>query len=55
MIYISLTTIPSRVKNLHKSVESLLKQTHKPDKIFINIPNKYKRFKETIENNQLPL
>ena len=54
MIYISLTTIPSRVRNLHKSVESLLKQTHKPDKIFINIPNKYKRFKETIENNQLP-
>ena len=54
MIYVSLTTIPSRVKNLYKSVESILKQTHKPNKIFINIPNKYKRFEETIENNQVP-
>jgi len=54
MIYISLTTIPQRIKNLSKSVESLLNQTHKPDKIFINIPSKYKRFKETINNDQIP-
>ena len=37
MIYVSLTTIPQRVKNLNKSVESLLKQSKKPDKIFVNI------------------
>ena len=54
MIYVSLTTIPSRVKNLNKSVESLLNQTQKPDKIFINIPFKYRRFTETIENEQIP-
>ena len=54
MIYVSLTTIPSRVKNLNKSVESLLRQICKPDKIFINIPNKYKRFKEIIENDHIP-
>ena len=54
MIYVSLTTIPQRVKDLNKSVESLLKQSQKPDKIFINIPYKYERFKETIKDNQIP-
>jgi len=54
MIYVSLTTIPNRIKNLSKSIDSLLNQTHKPDKIFINIPFKYKRFKETIEKEQIP-
>ena len=37
-----------------KSVQSLLKQTRKPDKIFINIPYKYKRFSEIIKDNQIP-
>ena len=41
MIYVSLKLqFRRRVKNLSKSVESLLKQTRKPDKIFINIPTK---------------
>ena len=54
MIYVSISTIPQRLKNINKSIESLLKQTQKPDKIFINIPYKYKRFNETIEDNQIP-
>ena len=54
MIYVSLTTIPPRLKNLNKSIESLLNQTQKPDKIFINIPSTYKRFSETIKNNEIP-
>ncbi len=54
MIYISLSTIPQRLKNLNESVQSLLKQTRKPDKIFINIPLKYKRFPETIKDSQIP-
>jgi len=54
MIYISISTIPQRIKNLYESVNSLLNQTHKPDKIFINIPFKYKRFSETIEDRQIP-
>ena len=54
MIYVSISTIPERVKNLNKSVKSLLNQTQKPDRIFINIPFKYKRFKETIEDDQIP-
>ena len=54
MIYVSLSTIPQRVKNIKLSVDSLLKQTKKPDKIFINIPNKYKRFDEMVHDNQIP-
>ena len=54
MIYVSLSTIPPRIKNLEKSVESILKQTLKPDKIFINIPFKYRRFEEIIRDDQLP-
>ena len=54
MIYISISTIPERVKHLNKSIDSLLNQIKKPDKIFINIPYKYKRFKETVDDNQIP-
>ena len=54
MIYVSLSTIPQRIKNLSKSVESLLSQTQKPDRIFINIPFKYRRFSGTIEDKQIP-
>ena len=54
MIYVSISTIPQRLKYLIESVNSLLNQTRKPDKIFVNIPYKYKRFSETIEDNQIP-
>ena len=54
MIYVSLTTIPERLKSLKDSVKSLLNQTQKPDKIFINIPFRYKRFEEVIKDNQIP-
>ena len=54
MIYVSISTIPQRLKNISTSIESLLTQTQKPDKIFINIPFKYKRFSETIEDSQIP-
>ena len=54
MIYVSLSTIPQRIKNIDRSVDSLLKQTKKPDKIFINIPNKYQRFDEMVNDNQIP-
>ena len=54
MIYISISTIPQRLKHLSASVNSLLNQTRKPDKIFVNIPYQYKRFTETMEDNQIP-
>ena len=54
MIYVSISAIPPRIKNLEKSVKSILNQTLKPDKIFINIPLKYRRFKEIIKDNQIP-
>ena len=55
MIYISLSTIPSRIKNINRSIESLLNQTLKPDKIFINIPNIYKRFEQIIDEKDIPI
>ena len=54
MIYVSISTIPQRIKNTTKSIESLLNQTKKPDKIFINIPFKYERFSEIIKEDQIP-
>ena len=54
MIYVSISTIPQRIKNLNKSVKSLLNQTKKPDKIFINIPFKYKRFTAIVKDDQIP-
>ena len=54
MIYVSISTIPQRLKNLNETVESLLNQTLKPNKNFINIPYKYDRFSEIIKDNQIP-
>ena len=54
MIYVSISTIPQRIKNLNESVKSLLNQTKKPDKIFINIPFKYERFTDVVEDDQIP-
>ena len=54
MIYVSLSTIPERVKYLNKSVDSLLNQTLKPNKIFINIPYKYRRFETIIKDDDIP-
>ena len=54
MIYVSTSTIPQRIKNLDKSIKSLLNQSKKPDKIFINIPFKYRRFNEAIKDDEIP-
>ena len=54
MIYISISTIPSRIKSIDKTINSLLNQTLKPDKIFVNIPSKYKRFKNNVEEKDIP-
>jgi hypothetical protein len=41
---VTFTTIPSRIKTIKKTIESIEKQTLKPNKIFLNIPNEYYRF-----------
>jgi hypothetical protein len=41
---VTLTTIPSRLINLETTINSINNQTLKPHKIFLNIPNKYRRF-----------
>ena len=50
---VSLTTIPSRLKNLNKTIRSIQSQTLKADKIFLNIPNKYERFSQNIDEDKL--
>ena len=54
MIYVSITTIPQRIENLNESVKSLLNQTKKPDKIFINIPFKYERLLTLLKMIKFP-
>lgn len=44
MNIISLTTIPSRIKYIEKTLKSLLKQTALIDLIVVNISRSYKRF-----------
>ena len=44
----SLTTIPSRIREVSLTIDSLVKQTKKPEKIFLNIPYKYERFPEQV-------
>ena len=41
---VSLTTIPPRYATLKKTLDSLQKQKKIPEKIFLNIPNNFKRF-----------
>ena len=48
---ITLTTIPSRLTKIHKTIESIQKQTLKPKKIFLNIPYEYYRFPGIIISN----
>jgi hypothetical protein len=40
-IYVCLTTIPSRIDEIDKTIDSLMNQTILPTKIFISIPKKY--------------
>ncbi|AEQ32808.1 class I SAM-dependent methyltransferase [Megavirus chiliensis] len=48
-IYITLTTIPPRFKNLYETINSLLTQSKLCHKIIINIPYKYDRFPDEIK------
>ena len=44
LIYISITTIPTRIKGLKLLIDSFLSQTVKPDKIIFHFPKKYNLF-----------
>ena len=41
---VSFTTIPSRIDNLEKTIDSINGQTLKANKIFLNLPYEFKRF-----------
>ena len=48
-LIISLTTIPTRINKLEPVLDSLINQDLKADIIYINIPKRYKRFKERVK------
>ena len=41
---VSFTTIPSRIDDIKKTIDSINNQTLKPGKIFLNLPYKFRRF-----------
>jgi len=49
---VSMSTIPSRIKNIYKTLDSIKMQTKQPKKIFLNIPHEYKRFKNEKINDE---
>ena len=51
---VSLTTIPPRFNTLKKTLDSIYNQQIQPEKIFLNITKKFKRFKnENFDFNNL--
>ena len=47
-IIVSFSTIPTRINDIEPVIKSLINQSLKPDKIYLNIPKKYKRFNEKL-------
>ena len=41
---VSFTSIPSRINDIKKTIDSINSQTLKPSKIFLNLPYKFRRF-----------
>jgi len=49
---VSLTTLPSKISNIEKTLISIKNQTVKPDTIFLNLPVKFKRFENYSFNEE---
>ncbi len=45
---VSMSTIPGRIDNINEILNKINEQTLKPNKIFLNIPHHFKRFKNEI-------
>ena len=43
---VSLTSLPSRIDNIEETIKSINNQSLKPEKIFLNLPYKFRRFPE---------
>jgi len=49
MIIVTFTTIPPRFQNIHFTINSILSQTVVPDKIVINVPEKYNNYSNNLQ------
>jgi hypothetical protein len=47
---VSLTTSPKRIKNIKPVIESMMRQTLSPDRIYINLPHVFKRDGSTFDD-----
>ncbi len=52
-VIVTFSTIPTRIHNIHRSIETMLAQTRRPDDIIVFVPAHYKRFAETISDETL--
>jgi hypothetical protein len=43
-VFVSLTTIPARAAGIARCIASLVNQTHPPERIFLCVPRRYRRF-----------
>ncbi len=51
---VSLTSLPSRIDNIEETIKSINNQSLKPEKVFLNLPYKFRRFPEyKFSENQL--
>ena len=51
---VSLTTLPSRIEHIKETLYSIQKQTLQPDRIYLNLPLKFKRLKnQFFKQNQI--
>ena len=48
-VVVTITSIPSRKDNLMKTIESINKGTVKPDCIYVNLPDFYPKFNESLD------
>ena len=49
---VSLTSLPSRIQYIDQTLDSINNQTLKPNKIFLNLPYKLKRFSHEEVNSE---
>jgi hypothetical protein len=52
-IIVTLSTSPKRLNDIKETLDSMLNQSIKPNKIFINVPYVFKRTGEEYDNNKL--
>ncbi len=51
-VYVSLTTIPSRISGIGETLRTILDQTLVPDAVFVSVPLSYHRFQKAFDTSE---